>query len=174
MQLQHSSASVLGVDAQDGGAPSGDTGVVVVDAATTAYLDLTGILDPAKEAAKLQKQQKEVRVSLGEFVQCDKGLGTSICTTCHRILFRLPCRVSGTSMTPVQPILYTMSVCTAGGGPAGCSGEAHGAAGVRQHARGGARRGGGEAEGADSRAGGRAAKLSSHELAAVAMKHLLQ
>lgn len=45
---------------QDGSTPSGDQGVAVVDAATTAYLDLTGILDPAKEAAKLEKQQKEV------------------------------------------------------------------------------------------------------------------
>jgi len=46
---------------QDGSVPGGDTGVAVVDASTTAYLDLTGILDPAKEAAKLQKQQQDVR-----------------------------------------------------------------------------------------------------------------
>lgn len=46
---------------QDGGKPAGDQGVAVVDAVTTAYLDLAGVLDPAKEAAKLQKQEKEVR-----------------------------------------------------------------------------------------------------------------
>ena len=46
---------------QDGSKPGGDQGVAVVDAATTAYLDLAGVLDPAKEAAKLQKQEKEVR-----------------------------------------------------------------------------------------------------------------
>lgn len=46
---------------QDGSKPPGDQGVAVVDATTTAYLDLAGILDPAKEAAKLQKQEKEVR-----------------------------------------------------------------------------------------------------------------
>lgn len=46
---------------QNGSKPAGDQGVAVVDAATTAYLDLAGVLDPAKEAAKLQKQEKEVR-----------------------------------------------------------------------------------------------------------------
>jgi hypothetical protein len=49
---------------QDGSKPGGDQGVAVVDAATTAYLDLAGVLDPAKEAAKLQKQEKEVRLLL--------------------------------------------------------------------------------------------------------------
>jgi hypothetical protein len=48
---------------QDGGKPGGDQGVAVVDAAVTAYLDLAGVLDPAKEAAKLQKQEKEVRLT---------------------------------------------------------------------------------------------------------------
>ena len=53
---------------QDGSKPGGDQGVAVVDAATTAYLDLAGVLDPAKEAAKLQKQEKEVRASEPQFL----------------------------------------------------------------------------------------------------------
>ena len=38
---------------------------MVVDSGTTAYLDLTGILDPKKETAKLQKQLTEVRAGTG-------------------------------------------------------------------------------------------------------------
>ena len=46
---------------QEGESPSGDTGVEVIDATTTAYIDLTGLIDPKKQAAKLEKRALEVR-----------------------------------------------------------------------------------------------------------------
>lgn len=47
-------------EAQEGESPSGDTGVEVIDATTTAYIDLTGLVDPKKQAVKLEKRAAEV------------------------------------------------------------------------------------------------------------------
>lgn len=45
---------------QEGERPPAGCGVAIVDESTTAYLDLRGVLDPAKEVEKLRKKQAEV------------------------------------------------------------------------------------------------------------------
>eukprot|EP00208_Stichococcus_sp_RCC1054_P003787 CAMPEP_0206141402 /NCGR_PEP_ID=MMETSP1473-20131121/12794_1 /ASSEMBLY_ACC=CAM_ASM_001109 /TAXON_ID=1461547 /ORGANISM="Stichococcus sp, Strain RCC1054" /LENGTH=1079 /DNA_ID=CAMNT_0053535961 /DNA_START=148 /DNA_END=3387 /DNA_ORIENTATION=+ len=49
---------------QEGESPSGDTGVEVIDATTTAYIDLTGLVDPKKQAVKLEKRAAELKKQL--------------------------------------------------------------------------------------------------------------
>ena len=46
---------------QGGARPAAGCGVAIVDDTTTAFLDLRGVLDPAKEVEKLVKKRADVR-----------------------------------------------------------------------------------------------------------------
>ena len=48
---------------QEGAAKPSGCGVAIVDNTTTAYLDLRGVLDSAKEVEKLRKKQADVRLA---------------------------------------------------------------------------------------------------------------